>query len=43
MIATGSVESAHFIKHKTMVTASEQYLLDCTWPVGNMACDVKTN
>eukprot|EP01091_Cochliopodium_minus_P017683 TRINITY_DN698_c0_g1_i1.p1 TRINITY_DN698_c0_g1~~TRINITY_DN698_c0_g1_i1.p1 ORF type:complete len:537 (+),score=116.43 TRINITY_DN698_c0_g1_i1:204-1613(+) len=37
--ATGAVESAHFIKNSRMVTASEQYLLDCTWEVSNAACN----
>eukprot|EP01091_Cochliopodium_minus_P005583 TRINITY_DN1548_c0_g1_i1.p1 TRINITY_DN1548_c0_g1~~TRINITY_DN1548_c0_g1_i1.p1 ORF type:complete len:533 (-),score=139.76 TRINITY_DN1548_c0_g1_i1:44-1642(-) len=37
--ATGAVESANFLKNGRMDTVSEQYLLDCTWSVGNQACD----
>jgi len=37
--ATGAAESAYFLKHNTMVTLSEQYLLDCSWSEGNGACD----
>eukprot|EP01090_Pellita_catalonica_P008845 TRINITY_DN1990_c0_g2_i1.p1 TRINITY_DN1990_c0_g2~~TRINITY_DN1990_c0_g2_i1.p1 ORF type:complete len:509 (-),score=72.27 TRINITY_DN1990_c0_g2_i1:13-1395(-) len=36
--STGAVESAYAIKHDKMITLSEQFLMDCSWSVGNNAC-----
>jgi cathepsin L len=36
---TGSVEGAVAIKHSSLVSLSEQQLMDCSWSYGNLACD----
>lgn len=36
--ATGSMESAHFLKYEELISLSEQNLLDCTWDLGNKGC-----
>jgi len=37
--ATGSVEAAHELKTKQLVSLSEQNLMDCSYLHGNLACD----
>jgi len=37
--ATGSTEGAHFLKHKSLVSLSEQNLIDCSTRFGNMGCN----
>lgn len=37
--ATGSLESAYFLKNKEMVLFSEQQLVDCSGEYGNMGCN----
>ena len=36
---TGSVEGAHFLANKTLVSLSEQQLVDCSGPQGNQGCN----
>ena len=36
--ATGTVESAYFLKYGTLNRVSEQQLVDCSWLEGNMGC-----
>jgi len=36
---TGSVEAAHEMKTKQLVSLSEQNLMDCSYTHGNLACD----
>jgi cathepsin L len=36
---TGSVEGVVAIKHGSLVSLSEQELMDCSWSYGNMACN----
>lgn len=36
---TGAIESAHFLKHKSLVRLSPQNLVDCSWGFGNNGCD----
>jgi len=36
---TGSVEGAHFLANKTLLSLSEQQLVDCSSPEGNQGCN----
>lgn len=36
---TGSVEGAHFLANKTLISLSEQQLVDCSGPEGNQGCN----
>lgn len=36
---TGAVEGAHFLANKTLVSLSEQQLVDCSGPEGNQGCN----
>jgi cathepsin L len=37
--ATGSLEGAHFNKEKTLISFSEQQLVDCSTSYGNQGCN----
>jgi len=37
--ATGSMEGAHFLKTKNLVSLSEQQLMDCSGPEGDDSCE----
>jgi len=37
--ATGSMEGAHFLSTKNLVSFSEQNLMDCSWSYGDNGCD----
>lgn len=36
--ATGAIEAQYYMKHKKMVTFSEQNLIDCSRPYGTVGC-----
>ena len=37
--ATGALEGQHFRRKESLVSLSEQQLMDCSWPYDNYGCD----